>query len=37
VRERVDKLGGTLHIDAEPGKGTRLAVTIPVRTLPART
>lgn len=31
VRERVDKLGGTLRIDSRPGHGTELAVTIPVR------
>jgi signal transduction histidine kinase len=31
VRERVDKLGGVLHINSEPGHGTRLAVTVPVR------
>jgi signal transduction histidine kinase len=29
VRERVDKLGGVLDIVSHPGKGTRLAVTIP--------
>ncbi len=29
IRERVDKLGGALQIDSEPGEGTRLAVTIP--------
>jgi signal transduction histidine kinase len=31
IRERVDKLGGTLEIDSKPGGGTRLAVTVPVR------
>lgn len=31
IRERVDKLGGVLRIDARAGKGTRLAVTIPAR------
>jgi signal transduction histidine kinase len=31
VRERVDKLGGTLRIDSRPGRGTELAVTIPLR------
>jgi signal transduction histidine kinase len=31
VRERVDKLGGMLEIESSPGKGTRLAVTVPVR------
>ena len=29
IRERVDKLGGVLQIDSEPGAGTRLSVTIP--------
>jgi hypothetical protein len=28
IRERVVKLGGTLQIDSQPGKGTRLAVTM---------
>jgi signal transduction histidine kinase len=31
VRERVDKLGGISEIDSSPGKGTRLSVTVPVR------
>jgi len=31
ARERVDKLGGTLRIDSRPGRGTELAVTIPLR------
>ena len=31
VRERVDKLGGRLRIDSRPGRGTELAVTIPLR------
>jgi signal transduction histidine kinase len=31
VRERVDKLGGSLHIDSRPGYGTQLAVTVPLR------
>ncbi len=30
IRERVDKLGGVLHIDSS-GTGTRLSVTVPVR------
>jgi signal transduction histidine kinase len=30
VRERVIKLGGNLQIDSEPGRGTRLAVTVPL-------
>jgi signal transduction histidine kinase len=29
IRERVDKLGGVLHIDGVPGTGTQLSVTIP--------
>ena len=29
IRERVDKLGGTLRIDSGPGAGTLLCVTIP--------
>jgi signal transduction histidine kinase len=38
VRERVDKIGGVLEIDSQPGAGTRLAVTVPVRAgaVPAR-
>jgi signal transduction histidine kinase len=31
IRERVDKLGGALHIDSDPGAGTRLSVTVPAR------
>jgi signal transduction histidine kinase len=31
VRERVDKLGGSLRIDSRPGHGTQLAVTVPLR------
>jgi signal transduction histidine kinase len=31
VRERVDKLGGSLQIDSRPGQGTQLAVTVPLR------
>ncbi|HXH07811.1 MAG TPA: histidine kinase [Vicinamibacterales bacterium] len=31
IRERVNKLGGTLRIDSLPGRGTRLAVTVPAR------
>jgi signal transduction histidine kinase len=31
VRERVDKLGGRLQIDSEPGAGTQLIITVPVR------
>ncbi len=33
IRERVDKLGGNLQIDSQPGAGTRLAVTAPLRPL----
>jgi signal transduction histidine kinase len=33
IRERVDKLGGILRIDSQPGEGTRLAVTAPFRPL----
>ena len=36
VRERVDKLGGRLRIDSEPGEGTRLVVTVPIRQSPLR-
>jgi signal transduction histidine kinase len=38
VRERVDKLGGLLDIDSQPGEGTRLAVMVPFRAagVPAR-
>jgi signal transduction histidine kinase len=30
VRERVDKLGGTVEFDSRPGQGTRVAVTVPL-------
>lgn len=30
IRERVDKLGGIFNIDAAPGAGTRLSVTVPI-------
>ncbi|MBW7883607.1 MAG: GAF domain-containing sensor histidine kinase [Caldilineaceae bacterium] len=30
VRRRVDNLGGTLHIQAEPGAGVEIAVAIPI-------
>ena len=30
IRERVDKLGGIFQIDAAPGAGTRLSVTVPI-------
>lgn len=29
VRERVDKLGGTLQIESQPGQGTQLTVSVP--------
>jgi signal transduction histidine kinase len=31
IRERVDKLGGVLQIDTEPGAGTRVSVTVPTQ------
>jgi signal transduction histidine kinase len=31
IRERVDKLGGELQMNSEPGGGTRLAVRVPAR------
>jgi signal transduction histidine kinase len=31
IRERVDKLGGVLHITGAPGSGTQLSVSIPSR------
>jgi signal transduction histidine kinase len=31
IRERVDKLGGVLHIESTPDAGTRLSVTVPER------
>jgi signal transduction histidine kinase len=33
IRERVDKIGGILHINSEAGAGTRLSVTLPARRL----
>jgi signal transduction histidine kinase len=36
VRERVDKLGGRLRIESEPGEGTQLMVTIPIHRSAAR-
>ncbi len=36
IRERVAELGGDFEIDSEPGKGTRLRVTVPVPKSPAR-
>jgi len=29
IQERLVALGGTLHIESEPGSGTRLLITIP--------
>jgi signal transduction histidine kinase len=34
VRERVDKLGGTVVFDSRPGDGTRVAVTVPLHRPP---
>jgi signal transduction histidine kinase len=31
IRERVDKMGGTLSIDGRPGNGASIAVTVPIR------
>lgn len=31
IRERVDKIGGTVEIESQPGAGTRMTVTVPVR------
>jgi signal transduction histidine kinase len=30
MRERVETLGGTLHVDSQPGLGTRVTATIPI-------
>jgi len=30
IRERVDKLGGVLHLDSGPGSGTLLSVVVPI-------
>jgi signal transduction histidine kinase len=30
MRERAEALGGVLHIDSAPGKGTRLVVEVPM-------
>jgi len=29
MRERVEKMGGALHIESAPGRGTRVRVTLP--------
>ena len=34
MRERVDLLGGTIDIDAAPGQGVRIAVTVPLKREP---
>jgi signal transduction histidine kinase len=34
IRERVDKVGGTVTMDSQPGEGTRLAVIVPVAPAP---
>jgi signal transduction histidine kinase len=34
VRERVDKLGGTVEFESRPGQGTRVAVTVPLEREP---
>jgi signal transduction histidine kinase len=31
IRERADKLGGMLRIDTQPGAGTTIAITVPLR------
>jgi signal transduction histidine kinase len=31
IRERVDKLGGSLQMDSRPGDGTRISVTVPAQ------
>lgn len=35
IRERVDKMGGTVTISSQPGEGTRLSVSVPLVTAPA--
>jgi signal transduction histidine kinase len=34
MRERIEKLGGQFSIDTAPGKGTRIAMTIPIQAQP---
>jgi signal transduction histidine kinase len=31
MKERVRMLGGSLHLSSEPGKGTRIAFSVPLR------
>jgi signal transduction histidine kinase len=31
IRERVDKLGGSLQMDSRPAGGTRISVTVPAQ------
>ena len=31
MRQRVRELGGTLHLDTAPGRGTRLTIRIPTK------
>jgi len=31
IRERVDKMGGTLRFDSQPGRGVEIAVKVPIR------
>jgi signal transduction histidine kinase len=33
MRERLESIGGTLDIRSKPGAGTRLEVTVPLRTV----
>jgi signal transduction histidine kinase len=37
IRERVDKIGGVLHLSAAPGAGTLVTVTMPSKRLPSET
>ena len=36
MRDRAALLGGTVHIDSEKGRGTRVTVTVPERPVPPR-
>jgi signal transduction histidine kinase len=31
MRERAEELGGELTVESEPGKGTNIAVSIPIK------